>query len=95
MDRNEILKIVKEKIIFDGLKLEDLGYTLDDVTNDVRLFGENSLDLSSVDVLEILMLIKREFKIEIDNINREEVEKHFTTPSDITDYIVEHLPKNK
>ena len=60
-----------------------------------KLFGENSLDLSSVDVLEILMLIKKEFGIEIDKIDREEVEKHFTSPKDITDYIMAHLPKKK
>ena len=35
-----MLEIVKEELIFRGLKLDDMGYELNEITDDVGLFSE-------------------------------------------------------
>ena len=45
---------IRRKVIYEGLELEEIGIDLADVTDDVRLFDENGLNLDSIDGLEIL-----------------------------------------
>ncbi|MEK7289757.1 MAG: phosphopantetheine-binding protein [Planctomycetota bacterium] len=65
------------------LKVKEEG-----ITADTPLFGANSLGLDSIDVLELIVGIKKTFGVEI--LDREVAEKIFTTVGAIAQYIEEH-----
>lgn len=52
-----------KKVLIDGLNLEDL--TIDDINNDSALFGEDGLGLDSVDSIELVLIIEKEFGVKI------------------------------
>ena len=54
----------KQKLI-DSLKLEDI--TVDDIENDSPLFGEEGLGLDSVDSIELVLIIEKEYGVKINN----------------------------
>lgn len=60
----------------------------DEITEDTRLFGPDSLGLDSIDVLELVVGIKKEFGVEI--IDKDTAEKVFTSVSAIAKYIEEN-----
>lgn len=95
MDRKDILEKVKKELIYNRLKLEDMGITLEEVKDDVSLFGSEGLGLSSVDVLELMMGIQKEYGVKIEKMNEGVVKKYFSTPSTITDYIITLIREQK
>lgn len=78
---HETIQKIKE-ILTTRLKLEIDASEIKDTTH---LFGENGLGLDSIDVLELVVGIKKEFGVEI--IDRETAEKIFTTIGSIAEYI--------
>lgn len=75
-------------------KLKDLLITrlklkvkAEGITEDTPLFGLNSLGLDSIDMLELIVGIKKAFGVEI--LDREAAEKIFTTVGSIARYIEE------
>lgn len=95
MDRKDILEKVKKELIYNRLKLEDMGISLEEVTDDSSLFGSEGLGLSSVDVLELMMGIQKEYGVKIEKMNEEVVKKYFSTPNTITDYIMTLIREQK
>ena len=75
---------LKSKII-EGLNLEDM--TVDDIENDMALFGEEGLGLDSVDAIELTLMLESEFGVKITNMA--EVETIFASVSSLTTYINE------
>ena len=65
-----------------------LKIEVDKIKEDTPLFGPNSLGLDSLDVLEIIMGIKKVFDIEL--LDRESSEKIFTSIGAIAKYIEEN-----
>ncbi len=61
---------------------------VDEINGDTRLFGSDSLGLDSIDILELIIAIKKEFGVDI--IDREASEKIFTSVSAIAQYIEEN-----
>ena len=53
---------LKEKIIA-GLGLEDIG--IDEIEDDMPLFGDDGLGLDSVDAIELTLIIEKEFGVKI------------------------------
>lgn len=80
---SEILQKVKELLIT-RLKLK-IGP--DQISEDTLLFGPGSLGLDSIDVLELVMGIKREFGVAI--ADRKTAEEVFTSVGAIARYIEE------
>jgi acyl carrier protein len=62
-----------------------LNTAVSEINRDTPLFGENGLGLDSIDVLELVVGIKKEFGVEI--LDRETAEKIFTTVGAIAEYI--------
>jgi acyl carrier protein len=76
------LKIkIKEKLI-EQLNLE--GFKVEDIKDDTPLFGDG-LGLDSIDALEIIVMLDRNFNIKISN--PEEGAKVFQSVNTIAEYI--------
>ena len=75
---------IRRKVIYEGLELEEIGIDLADVTDDVRLFDENGLNLDSIDALEILAGVQREFGLSIPNVDQEFMNEHCATVERLT-----------
>jgi acyl carrier protein len=75
---------VKEKII-QGLNLEDMS--VDEIEDEMALFGDDGLGLDSVDAIELTLLLEKEFGVKVTNM--EEVETIFASCASLTTYINE------
>lgn len=80
---SETLQKLKELLI-QRLKLK---VTPDQISEDTQLFGPDGLGLDSIDVLEIVVGIKKEFGVEI--VDRQTAEKVFTSVGAIAGFIEE------
>lgn len=57
-----------KKMIIDTLNMEDVSQ--EDIADDLPLFGgDNTLGLDSIDAIELVMAVQREFKVRIDDQN--------------------------
>lgn len=83
----DILKLKSE--IIEVLNLE--GLTPDDIDDDAPLF-EDGLDLDSIDILELIVLMKKNYEIDISDPN--EGEKIFRSVRSMAEYIKLHKGEN-
>jgi len=81
---------LKQKIIA-GLGLEDMG--VDEIEDDMPLFGEEGLGLDSVDAIELTLIIEKEFGVKIKDMG--ESENIFSTVNSLSAYINEQLEQEK
>lgn len=77
-----------KSIIISGLKLEDVSP--DEITDDTPLFGEG-LGLDSLDAVELVVLIKKNFNVEIKEM--EEAKEAFRSIKTLAAYIRSHQGK--
>jgi acyl carrier protein len=75
---------VKKKII-DGLGLEDIE--VDEIEDDMALFGDDGLGLDSVDAIELTLILEKEFGVKI--VKMDEAQNIFETATTLTNYINE------
>jgi acyl carrier protein len=54
-----------KQVLIDGLKLEDI--TVDDISDTDALFGDEGLGLDSVDSIELVLIIEKEYGVKIQN----------------------------
>ena len=78
-----------KKIIIEVANLE--GMTVDDIDNDMPLFGEE-LGLDSIDALEIGVAVRKHFEITFSDIE-ENNKKHFYSVNALAKYIRENSKK--
>ncbi|MEN8303750.1 MAG: phosphopantetheine-binding protein [Campylobacterota bacterium] len=76
-----------KQVLINGLNLEDIE--LDEIENDMPLFGEEGLGLDSVDAIELTLILEKEFGVKITNMA--EAENIFASCSSLTSYINEQL----
>jgi len=79
---------VKQKII-EGLNLEDIE--VDEIEDDMALFGDEGLGLDSVDAIELTLVLEKEFGVKITNMA--DAENIFASSASLTKYINDE--KNK
>ena len=75
---------IKEKIIA-GLGLEDIE--IDEIEDDMELFGDEGLGLDSVDAIELTLILEKEFGVKVTNM--EESASIFSTPTSLVNFINE------
>jgi len=75
---------LKQKIIA-GLGLEDIE--VDEIEDDMALFGDDGLGLDSVDAIELTLILEKEFGVKVTNM--EESAEIFATPNSLVKYINE------
>ena len=79
---NQLIQTLKEQLI-EALNLEDI--TPEDIETSAPLFGDG-LGLDSIDALEIILILDREYGIKIDNLeNAKEVFYSVQTLADFID----------
>jgi len=77
---------LKEKLI-EGLSLEDIE--IDEIEDDMPLFGDEGLGLDSVDAIELTLILEKEFGVKVtDMANAENI---FASSSSLVNYINEQL----
>lgn len=54
-----------KQTLINGLNLEDIS--VEDIENDSPLFGEEGLGLDSVDSIELVLIIEKEYGVKIQN----------------------------
>lgn len=77
----EIRDVLKEKLI-EQLSLEEI--TPEEITDDMPLFGEG-LGLDSLDAVEIIVLLQRNFEVEVKD--AQESREIFKTVNTLAEYI--------
>ena len=78
----ELVHELKEKII-ETLNLEEMS--ADDIDAEAPLFGESGLGLDSIDALEIILILERNYGIKVEK--PKEGKEIFYSISTIADYI--------
>ena len=76
---------LKENMI-EILDLQD--FSPEDFEDDQPLFGDNGLGLDSIDALELIVMLEKEYNIKIDN--PEEGKSILTSVNSIAEYIKEN-----
>lgn len=88
MDREKLKADLKTQII-EYLNLMDM--TPEDIADDEALFGEE-LGLDSIDSLELVVLLEREYDIKIES--AQEGRKILIDVNTIADFIIDHKKNN-
>jgi acyl carrier protein len=86
---DELIKQLKEQII-DVLNLEEM--TPDDIDDQASLFGEDGIGLDSIDALELIVLLEKEYGIRL--ANPSEGKAIFKNVATIADFVSKNR-KNK
>ena len=76
---DEIADHIRVKSIYEGLELEELGIELEEVTNDVKLFDSAGLALDSVDALDVIASVQRDFGVSFPEIDQAFMEQNCST----------------
>ena len=85
----EIADHIRHKVIYEGLELEEIGVDLADITDDVPLFDEDGLNLDSIDALEILAGVQREFGLSLPNADQAFMDEHCATVGRLASMVVD------
>ncbi|WP_294556271.1 phosphopantetheine-binding protein [uncultured Bacteroides sp.] len=81
--QRELMDEVKGKLI-EELNLEEI--TPKDIDDEIPLFGDEGLGLDSIDALEIILILEREYGIKIEN--PAEGKQIFYSVRTLTDFII-------
>ncbi len=54
-----------KQVLIDGLKLEDIS--VDDIDDSSALFGDDGIGLDSVDSIELVLIIEKEYGVKVQN----------------------------
>lgn len=80
IDKNEF-----KQLLIDRLNLEDLE--IEDIEDDMALFGDEGLGLDSVDSIELVLLVEKEYGVKIQD--PKEYDKIFVNIQSLYEYINE------
>ena len=89
---SDIADHIRLKVIYEGLELEEIGIDPADITNDVLLFDEDGLNLDSIDALEILAGVQREFGLSLPDVDQAFMDEHCTTVGRLASMVMEMSP---
>ena len=76
---SEIADHIRRKVIYEGLELAEIGIDPGDITDDVLLFDKDGLNLDSIDALEVVAGVQREFGLSLPNVDQAFMDEHCTT----------------
>ncbi|MBO5255433.1 MAG: acyl carrier protein [Opitutales bacterium] len=85
MNKENLIEKLKQSII---QTLNLVGVSPSDIDSDTPLFDADGLGLDSVDALELVVMIEREYNITVDD--KDEAKTIFSSLSALADYIIAH-----
>jgi acyl carrier protein len=85
---NELVLKLKEQII-EALNLEEMSPA--DIDENAALFGDDGIGLDSIDALELIVLLEKEYGIRLSN--PAEGKAIFTSVATIADYVIKNRKK--
>uniref|UniRef100_UPI0040484D65 phosphopantetheine-binding protein n=1 Tax=Aliarcobacter sp. TaxID=2321116 RepID=UPI0040484D65 len=75
-----------KKVLIEGLNLEDIE--VDDIEDNSPLFGDDGIGLDSVDSIELVLIIEKEYGVKISN--TEQYHDIFASVNSLLNYINEN-----
>jgi len=72
-----------KQALINGLNLEDM--TIDEISDDEKLFGDDGLGLDSVDSIELVLMIEKEYGVKITS--TEDYQDIFSSVNNLLTYI--------
>jgi acyl carrier protein len=75
-----------KEVLIKGLNLED--FTIDDIEDNAPLFGDDGIGLDSVDSIELVLIIEKEYGVKISN--TEQYQDIFASVNSLLNYINEN-----
>ena len=90
----EVAEKIRKVVIFEGLELEELSIELDEIELDTMLFEETGLDLDSVDALEVLAGVQREFGVTFPEIDNDFIANNASTVRQLAATVTLYLDKS-
>lgn len=85
---SEIADRIRLKVIYEGLELDEIGIDFADITDDIHLFDEDGLNLDSIDALEIIAGVQREFGLSLANVDQAFMDEHCATVGRLASMVV-------
>ncbi len=85
MNRESLITELKQNII---KTLNLVGVNPDDIDEYTPLFEADGVGLDSVDALELVVMVERDYKITVDD--KDEAKSVFSSVSALADYIIAH-----
>lgn len=84
MDRDALIFELKKNII-SSLNLQ--GVSPEDFGENTPMFGDDGLGLDSVDALELVVMLERDYGISVDD--KDEAKTIFASLGELADYVIE------
>jgi len=86
-----IRETIRKTILFEGLELDGLGVKLEDLEWDTMLLSEKGLALDSIDALEIVVAVQKNFGLSIPDLDTDFFETNLQTVGTLVDYVTTAL----
>ena len=80
----DALKVDIKRLIIDALELEDT--TVDDIKDDVSLFGDDGLGLDSIDALELGIALRKKYQFQLED-NDAGNREHFRSVTSLAKFV--------
>jgi acyl carrier protein len=88
MYKAEILSKLINEVFYQDLNLEVLGVSKEELNENTEIFTYNGLNLDSIDALEVVASLKRNFGLDLREKDKTFYETHFKTIGTVADYIL-------
>lgn len=89
-DTEELKAIIKQKLIIERLKLEDI--TADEIEDHMQLF-EEGLGLDSVEAFEMIVGMEQIFGVKVEDVPVEELKEHMYSVHNLAQFLEAELNK--
>lgn len=91
IEREDILHYLIHSVLLDRLELANVGYGPDDFSEATELLEGGNLSLDSVDALDLLVGIEKEYRLAPIEINGDFIEQHCSTIAGVIDMVLARL----
>lgn len=88
-----MVSFIVNRILLDRLELEDDGYSEEDFNEDTLIMGDGGLDLDSVDMLDLIVGIEKEYGFRAMSIDSNYISEKCRSISTLVDMVIERSTK--
>ncbi|WP_366655906.1 acyl carrier protein [Fodinicurvata sp. EGI_FJ10296] len=88
---DEISSVIRDKILIEGLELEEMGFSQDELSDDILLLDPSGVGLDSVDALELVVGIRKHFGIDVGEVDQEWFDEHCKSIGHLAKFVEQQL----